>query len=121
MSPSARPVDAANVMTATRRAIKRNEQILEAARGLAKDHQREIRRSSQLCPCCFYVVPVRIAGAAITTVPCGLCQTPCTFSSTAVDRVCAACAKTHELCKRCGADLELREQRSLAALDRGQG
>jgi hypothetical protein len=121
MSASPRYIDAPSVVSATRRAKRRNEQILQAARGLAEDHQKEARQASQLCTCCFYVVPVRIAGAALTTVPCGLCQTPCTFASTAVDRLCVECAKGHELCKRCGADIELREQRSLETLDRGQG
>ena len=115
------PVDAQSVVRATFKARKRAEHVLYAARGLKEDHEQAIRHSVQLCPCCFYVLHSQVAGSAITHARCGLCLTECTYPSTLVDRLCSPCAKKNELCKRCGADIDLRENRSLATRERGHG
>jgi len=94
---------------ATYRARHRTEEFLEKARRATADSERADRLKAQLCVCCFYIAYPRIGGAALTTQPCGACQKPQVYASTATDVLCVECARSHELCKRCGADIELRK------------
>lgn len=107
------PINHARMKRATDLARKWNEEVVKSARALETDPERDSRREAQLCPCCFYVRSPRIGGAAITQQPCGLCESVETYASTATDVLCLECAKAHDLCKRCGADLELRPLRVL--------
>lgn len=47
----------------------------------------------------------------MTTQPCMCCYKPVMYGSTATDALCMDCAREHDLCKRCGGDIELRTRR----------
>lgn len=69
-----------------------------------QDPKRESRIAQHRCIPCFYLV--RLAGAAITYQPCGLCGKDQAFSSTSTDVVCVDCARAHAMCSHCGADID---------------
>jgi hypothetical protein len=83
---------------------------IDRGKALAEDPNKGVRQKLNFCRLCYYS-PGRLGGAAITTQPCGLCGVEQSFGSTATDVLCPACAKAHSLCKRCGADRELRPRR----------
>lgn len=84
--------------------------IVASARAMENDTKAEARRAAQRCRACFYDGPV-LAGAAITDQPCMSCGEVQSYGSTSTDVLCMDCAKTHQLCKKCGADFDLRLDR----------
>jgi len=84
--------------------------IVKSALAADQDNDRVKRLQLSLCRSCHYFGN-GIGGAAMTTRPCGICQTPVTYGSTCTDALCLNCAKKHSLCKHCGADRELRPHR----------
>lgn len=105
-------MDPAAVLQLTRSQLGRKADYLSRAQYLDVDACEHDRRREQLCPMCFYL-PVRLAGQAMTERPCGICGRHVMYGSTATDVLCPECAQQHELCKRCGADLDLRQNRKL--------
>ncbi len=95
-----------------RLATKAAEAVLDHARWAIMDKMRRTRLVASLCPSCFYLPPA-VAGMAISEQPCGLCGQNETYPTTNVDLLCLACAKRKQLCKHCGADVELRERNKL--------
>lgn len=87
-------------------------ELVERAKSLAEDRQRGQRIAEGLCPACYYL-RVRVGGSAITRRPCGACGEPQTYASTATDVLCSPCAKSYGLCRRCGADLDYKNRRTL--------
>jgi hypothetical protein len=81
---------------------------LERARRLASDEDREKRLNVLLCPYCYYA-PATLHGAAMTYTNCRCCDGQIISGSTHTDEFCPACAKKHNMCKECGADLDLKE------------
>lgn len=73
------------------------------------DNRRRINDEHK-CVVCFYLSS-RIGGAAMTTQPCGICNTPVLYASTNTDSLCFSCALDHKLCKHCGADIDLNPNR----------
>jgi len=47
----------------------------------------------------------------MTSRPCGLCEKPQMFGSTATNPICLDCGVKYELCIQCGADVKLRPRR----------
>lgn len=98
------------------RQTKRNHKsvfdIMLIARRLQHDPEKKKRERDQKCIHCYYVMRVRIGGAAMTTRPCALCPTEQTFASTATDALCMPCARNNDLCKQCGGDIRLRVRRT---------
>lgn len=70
------------------------------------DEEKAIRKSKNLCKCCFYYNTSRIGGAAITTRPCAECDTEMHFGNTCTDIFCDKCANKLNLCKHCGAKMD---------------
>lgn len=70
---------------------------------IREDHRRDVRIERHACVACFYTPG--LAGAAITIAPCRLCGEDITNSSTKTDAVCLSCAQAHQLCARCGGDI----------------
>jgi hypothetical protein len=101
---------------ATRRSKSIIDKALRVALDFKLDNDRKQRLEESLCIACFYRGP-SIAGQAITNSVCGMCQGETRFPSTAVDRICKACAKRDELCKKCGADLTLRQRLQIETAD----
>lgn len=73
------------------------------------DSRQTSRISAQRCKTCEY--REAIAGAAITTRPCGLCLTIQTYGSTAANALCRPCASLHALCVCCGGDIDSNQHR----------
>jgi hypothetical protein len=103
--------DGYQMQFATTMRAKHLREIIENARNAEQDSDRVARLAKGLCKYCHYIHTTRIGGAAMTTVTCGVCQAEMTFGSTSTDALCLECARKHKLCKRCGADSELRTMR----------
>lgn len=91
------------------------QQIDRAVRAidlLTTDLYREDRLASGQCRCCYYLKGDTVAGQAMTTWFCRLCGTRGLHANTNTPRLCEACSTTHELCRRCGADIDLRKHRT---------
>lgn len=97
----------------TERANHHNREMvsytLKRADIYTNDPQRETRLAASECLVCYGVS--RIGGASCTIAPCPLCGTRLSCGNTAIDVLCTACAKANDLCKHCGADVELKNRR----------
>lgn len=113
MKREPRKIDDGSVRRATIIASGMKQDTLESAALLQSDRDQVKRLAEQLCETCYYLRKGGIAGAAITTQPCGICHIDQIYSSTATHALCQPCALKHELCKQCGADIELRHARKL--------
>lgn len=111
MKARKRIINKGNIAHANSRAKINIESILERADRLKKDPEKKKRLSESLCKCCYYVDTMRVGGATITQIDCGICDKEMSFSNTCVDVICPECAKKHELCKHCGADIDLKNRR----------
>ncbi len=113
MQRPAKLIDGAAISRATMMAREWMYSHLKTAEKIHNDTDRDRRKAEQLCATCFYLRKGSIAGQAITVQPCGLCAAPQTYSSTATDALCMGCAIGHCLCKKCGADVELKQRTAL--------
>lgn len=104
-------IDSVSVSRATDTAIQYGESIVQRALEFMRDDKRKQRLAEAECKTCFYVNNQRIGGSAMTSRPCGICEIPQMYGSTATDKLCVACAVKHQLCKQCGGDLLLRPRR----------
>lgn len=104
-------IDPASVTRSTDSAIGHAESLVESALRFLADKDAKDRRKESKCKRCYYIWHSRIGGAAMTTQYCGICDTPVLYGSTATDKLCLPCALKHELCKQCGADVQLRPRR----------
>lgn len=75
------------------------------------DNNMKARLAKIECKSCFYLKTGRVGGAAMTQWFCGICGEEQRASSTNHDTICSACAKKHSLCKYCGGDIDLNEDR----------
>jgi len=92
------------------------------ARKLVRDEQRHldsvrldphaaIRRSEFECAVCFYLRRGgMIVGHGFTRFECAACHQESEHPNTGVPRLCLKCAQEHKVCRRCGADVELRDR-----------
>ena len=83
---------------------------IASANKLNEDTNKKERLEKALCKCCFYLSS-GIGGAAMTSRDCAVCDKEMHFGSTNTDAMHIECAKKHELCSHCGADINLRETR----------
>lgn len=105
------PLSTSSITRANSSATEQIESVLKKAEQLQTDPNKEERLGVSLCKCCFYVHTSRMGGASITTKPCGICEREMMFPSTATDKICPTCAHENGLCKRCGADIDLKVRR----------
>ena len=90
------------------------EEVQKKWIGFTEDPGREIRLKEDVeCKACFYLDRFRAGGAAMTHWYCGLCKVEQRHGSTNTPRLCKACAKEHDLCSRCGADVHLQERKKI--------
>ena len=73
------------------------------------DAEKKDRHAEQECVLCWKASAM--AGAAMTSRQCGLCDEMLRCSNTNVDLLCVSCAKKANLCKHCGADIDLKNRR----------
>lgn len=84
--------------------------LIKRAEKAQNDSEKDVRLSKQLCISCHYILG-RIGGAAMTQQPCACCLEGQWYGSTVTDELCLDCAKKHNLCKRCGGDIDMRQGR----------
>lgn len=98
-----------NLQGWTARYKERMNSIVELARKLEADPEKEQRLVQSLCRMCYY--GSRLGGCAIKGEECMCCGALQTYGSTNTDALCLECAKETKLCKHCGGDVELRVRR----------
>lgn len=98
-------IDRCSIEMANNRAIH----SINLAKMLVDDPRKAERIKSQECSVCFY--STKVGGAAMASTNCAICSAETLFSSTAVDILCAGCASKNNLCKCCGADIDLKNRR----------
>lgn len=69
------------------------------------DIDREWRLKEQTCLGCYYLTS-GLAGSGFTEYTCGICNRSEQYHNTAVPKFCRPCAMQHEICRRCGADMQ---------------
>ena len=106
-----RKVDLCSILRASDWAKEYRRRSEEDVRNMAEDPRKEERLAKSECVVCFYPMAGRIGGAMCTSAQCGICQETVRSGNTNIDVVCLACAKAHDLCKHCGADIRLRTRR----------
>lgn len=111
MTRQAAKIDSVSVQWATDQGIHIGQETVRAALEFLNDPRRKERKEKAECKRCFYVHNARIGGATMTEQPCGICGVSQMYGSTATDKICKKCAIENELCKYCGADMELRPRR----------
>lgn len=112
MKARKRIIDIVSIMQANTHAKNFNDSILESAEKINTDPEKTERLTKNLCITCYYVNAGRVGGAAMTSVDCGICDVETTFSNTCVDVICPSCATANNLCKHCGADMNLVNKRN---------
>jgi hypothetical protein len=95
---------------ATERSKDAFAHILNRAKTLQEDAEKKKRLATGECVVCFY--SSRIGGSAITESSCQNCKKEMIFGSTCIDKLCSECAGKENLCKYCGADIDLKIRRS---------
>lgn len=75
------------------------------------DPEQKLRQKKAECLVCYYMHR-RIGGSKCTQAQCALCNKVIHSPNTDVDMLCLECARHTGLCKRCGADMELKHRRT---------
>lgn len=104
-------IDSISILHANDRAKDMIRHVRKLYEKYTNDPYKQERIEASECIVCFK--SDRIGGAAMTNIPCGLCVKVMGFSSTNVDYICIDCARKNNLCKHCGADMELKDRRKL--------
>lgn len=100
--------DAASINNYTDRAKNRIRHLEERIAKTYKDPNREQRLIKYECRVCFYTE--RICGQGFTKYTCAGCNIELSHPNTCVPRLCLSCAQVEEVCRNCGADLELKKR-----------
>ena len=79
---------------------KKEKSILEYAKSIKNDYDKDNRLNELLCKICYYKEGV-VAGQAITKKDCDFCKTEVIYSTTYTDKICPNCAKKNQCCKHC--------------------
>lgn len=99
------------IINATLSAKEYADSLIEKAKMIAEDPDRKERLEACECPVCWK--NGRIGGSVCTPVICATCDTVLYSGNTCVDAMCLQCAKKIGVCKRCCADLDLKQRRKL--------
>lgn len=102
-------MDKSSLYRFTETSKRRLKETLEHSDNLRNDPDKKERIEAHECVVCFY--GSRFGGAAMTEQDCMSCGEEQLYSSTATDVLCNKCAKDNNLCKHCGADIELKQRR----------
>ena len=95
---------------------ERIRHTLARAKIYIEDPKRKERLAAAQCIICYG--ESRIAGAACSERPCGLCGVQLGSGSTDVNVLCRQCALDNQLCEHCGADIDLKDRRKPRAHER---
>jgi hypothetical protein len=83
------------------------DDLIKSTSNFQNDSESESRLKLQLCKRCFYLRKGSIACQAFCDQDCGICGKTNTFSSSETDVLCFPCSKAHELCIKCGCNLNM--------------
>lgn len=89
---------------------ERMTNVIKIAENIQSDCKKEDRLKVHECKPCFYGGK-GMAGAAMTSWYCGICEKRGMSGSTHTPKLCTDCAKKHDLCSECGADIDLKAKR----------
>ena len=87
--------------------------LIESVSNFQTDLHKENRKKLQQCKRCFYLRNGTIACQAFCDQDCGICSKTMSFSSSDTNIVCDSCAASHNLCAKCGADMDLKPLKPL--------
>lgn len=105
-----RKIDRCAYERQTSQQIRYVKSVLKRAEKYANDPDKASRMTEALCKVCYYDQS-RIGGAACTSTQCAGCETVIHSGNTCIDILCPSCATKHQLCKHCGADVNLVHKR----------
>lgn len=95
----------------TRMQKYRFKETIDLANKFDKDPKVNERLKEQECIVCYY--QTQIVLHAFTDSNCVNCDVKMTFSNSSTDKLCEDCAKQHNCCKHCGADINYEERNKL--------
>lgn len=95
----------------TRRGQWWEKDVVKLAKKVTEDPDKELRLVNNLCKRCAYTNT--IAGQAFTSYQCGICEQEQIYHNTSTPVLCLKCAKQHNLCVGCGADLNGKIRKKL--------
>lgn len=83
------------------------EDAFRNAKNAQADSKKDARLYEQECIYCYYFEHNRIVGQAFTGYTCTICHQTKLWHNTGTPDVCPECAKYYNICKRCGANINL--------------
>ena len=95
------------------------ERLFKNAERLKEDPLKEERLLRKKCLYCYYVVGDGIVLSGFNRKNCGICNNEMVFYSSNVSKYCIICSDAYNICIKCGADLDLKERRSLIKKKKG--
>lgn len=111
MERRAAKIDGVSVEWHTNTSRDQMNSIIDRAEKMKSDPDKTQRLADRKCKLCYYSGG-HMAGAAITTRPCGICGEPQTYGSTATGVVCHRCAEDNWLCRQCSGDVDFKLRRN---------
>jgi hypothetical protein len=95
-----------------------HESLERRIKGLARwrlDSEKKSRLGAQECKVCYYIRGPVVAGQSFSSHPCknSECDEETKHCNTDVPEYCRDCATKYGICRRCGADAELKERKSI--------
>lgn len=87
------------------------EKYARLVKEVTEDPDRLVRIATDKCRMCHYSNRNTLAGSALTRFYCKICALPVWHHNTSVDCLCRGCSGHFELCRTCGADINLNLKR----------
>ncbi len=87
------------------------EERVRCAAAYILDANKEKRLKEFECKSCYYFRRGGMAGQAFWNWSCAVCGEDQMHHNTNTPRVCFSCCDTHQLCQRCGGDIEQRRRK----------
>jgi len=84
--------------------------LMEIAEKFQKDPDKKARKKENNCIPCYYYNGMH--GNNMPIKNCDFCKKPVQYFNSDVDKICLDCASKYGLCKRCGADIDLKNKRN---------
>lgn len=95
----------------TTRHVEEIKRLRERLATFDADAEKTERIEQVLCKCCYYSTS-QIGGQSMSSRQCASCDLIINAPHTCVDVLCVDCAERRGLCKRCGADINLKNRRN---------
>ena len=109
--PIAQKIDRCSIERANNYALTSIEWATKMAEGYQEDPDRKQRLDASECFSCYRPYGGGRQGTDTGKFLCGICNQPTFVTSPRADVLCLKCAKENQLCKHCGADVDLKSRR----------